>query len=95
MSNPNDSHPLGTGSFWKATIERVLTTFIVAYIAILLVSLFPAQIFNVTWYTALTPAAAAAILDLVKCIMASFGGNPGPSAANETLTDYPRIGRIT
>lgn len=94
MSNPNDEHPLATLSFWKATFERVITTLIVCYIAIFLIRTLPIENFYHNWYTALAPSGAAAFLNLVKCILAGLGGNPGPSVANETLTDYPRIGRI-
>lgn len=93
MSHPNDEHPVATPSFWKATIERVVTTFVVCYIAIFVVDwALPIEFFNITWTTAFIPALGAAFLDLVKCLLASLGGNPGPSIANETLTDYPRIG---
>lgn len=93
MTTQNDSHPIFTWSFWKATIERVLFTFLEAYFGLFLFSVVPIDPFQFNWLLALGPALGAAILTLVKCLLASLGGNAGPSVANETLTDYPRVGR--
>lgn len=94
MTTPNnEAHPIFTASFWKATIERILFTFLETYFGLFL---FTAVAFNAAtfdWILGLGPALGAAILTLVKCLLASLGGNAGPSVANETLTDYPRVGR--
>lgn len=95
MSHPNDAHPIFTLSFWKATIERVLFTFLECYFGIFLFSAIDFNVFTWNWYLTLGPALGAAILSLVKCLLASLGGNAGPSVANETLTDYPRVGRTS
>jgi lysylphosphatidylglycerol synthetase-like protein (DUF2156 family) len=95
MSNPNDGHPVGTGSFWKATLERVITTMIVCFLALLLATWIIHSLYSFDWVAAIWPALAAGVLSLIKCLLASLGGNPGPSVANETLTDYPRVGRIS
>lgn len=92
MSHPNDAHPLATGSFWKATAERAITTLIICFLALLLATWIIHSIYNFDWIAAIWPALAAAVLSVIKSILASLGGNPGPSFANETLTDYPRIG---
>ena len=97
MTNPNDSHPIWTLAFWKGTAERVLFTFLECYFGLYL-SIATGVAFNVLtfdWLLGLGPALGAAVLALVKCLLASLGGNPGPSLANETLTDYPRVGRTS
>jgi len=91
MSHPNDAHPIFTWSFWKATIERVLFTFLETYFGIFLFSAIDFNVFTWNWILTLGPALGAAILSLIKCLLASLGGNAGPSVANETLTDYPRV----
>jgi hypothetical protein len=91
----NESHPIFTLSFWKATIERVLFTFLECYFGIFLFSAIDFNVFTWNWYLTLGPALGAAILSLVKCLLASLGGNAGPSVANETLTDYPRVARTS
>jgi hypothetical protein len=93
MTNPNAPHPIWTWSFWKATIERVLFTFLECYFGVFLFSAIDFNVFTWNWVLTLGPALGAAVLALVKCLLAALGGNPGPSAANETLTDYPRVGR--
>ena len=95
MTNPNDSHPIWTWAFWKATIERVLFTFLECYFGLFLFSAVALNVFAFDWWVSLGPSLGAALLALVKCLLAALGGNPGPSVANETLTDYPRVGRTT
>lgn len=95
MAYPNDVHPVATGAFWKATAERVLFTFLECYFGLFLFSAVTFNVFAFDWWVGLGPALGAAILTLVKCLLASLGGNAGPSVANETLTDYPRVGRTT
>lgn len=94
MTNPNASHPIFTWSFWKATIERVLFTFLECYFGLFLFSQITLDVFTWNWLYGLGPALGAAVLTLAKCLLSSLGGNPGPSVANETLTDFPRQGRI-
>lgn len=91
--NPNDNHPIFTWSFWKATIERVLFTFLETYFGLFLFTAVALDVTTFNWLLGLGPALGAAVLALVKCLLASLGGNAGPSVANETLTDYPRVGR--
>jgi len=91
--NANARSPIFAWSFWKATIERVLFTFLEAYFGLFLFSLVPLDPFTFDWILGLGPALGAAILTLVKCLLASLGGNAGPSVANETLTDFPRVGK--
>ncbi len=93
MTSPNDTHPIFTWSFWKATIERVLFTFLETYFGLFLFTAVAFNAFSFDWVLGLGPALGAAILALVKCLLASLGGNAGPSVANETLTDYARVGR--
>jgi hypothetical protein len=95
MSNPNDTHPIWTLPFWKATAERIIFTFLECYFGLFLFSAVSLNVFAFDWFLGLGPALGAAVLTLVKCLLASLGGNAGPSVANETLTDYPRVGRTT
>jgi hypothetical protein len=93
MTNPNASHPIWTWAFWKASIERVLFTFLECYFGIYLSIAVGAtfDVFTFNWLLGLGPALGAAVLTLVKCLLCSLGGNPGPSAVNEVLTDYPQV----
>lgn len=97
MTHPNDDHPIWTWSFWKATIERVLFTFLECYFGLFLFTTLSTQlnVFIFDWWVSLGPSLGAALLALVKCLLASLGGNAGPSVANETLTDYPRVAPTT
>ena len=95
MTNPNTRHSIWTWSFWKATIERVLFTFLEAYFGLLLFTTVSFNIFVFNWWVSLGPSLGAALLALVKCLLFGLGGNPGPSALNETLTDYPQVGRTS
>ena len=82
-----------TVEFWKATAERVLSTFVQAYLGAILAT-GAASAFNVLafdWLLPLGPALAAALLCLVKCLIAGNVGHNGPTLANETLNDYPRV----
>lgn len=85
---------LTSASFWKATLERVISTFLQTYFGFWLFGDVIFDAFTFDWYTGLGPALGAAVLSLVKAILASRTGNPGPSFANETLSDYPRVGDL-
>lgn len=89
----SDSGTIWTGQFWKASAERIIFTFLQAYFGTIL-AMGAAATFNVLtfdWLLPLGPALGAALLSLVKCVIAGNFGNNGPSAANETLSNYPKI----
>lgn len=71
-----------TVEFWKATAERVLSTFAQA----LLGAVGATSAEGVDWGLSLKVAGFAALLALLKCLAASGIGNKGPSLANEVLT---------
>ena len=74
---------LWSTAFWKATAERVITTFAEALVAVLIVG---NSIAAVDWPDALAVAALAAVVSLLKCVAAS-GVSPatGPSLGTEVL----------
>ena len=79
------------GAFWKATFERVVFTFLQAYFGLWLGGDVIFNAFEFNWVLGLGPALGAAVLSLVKCLLAANTGNAGPSFANEvTLTDSGR-----
>jgi len=80
-------------SFWKALAERVITAFCVSLISVLFVGAEVLDLRNVRWGEALSIAAGAALLSLLKGIVAGTGvigprGSPSlvrdPAAANPT-----------
>lgn len=75
--------------FWKATAERAVFTFAQALLAILIVG--ATDLLSVPWVSALSTAGLAALLAVLKCIVANGVGSPGPSLANERLTTGPTV----
>jgi len=82
-----------TASFWKALAERVVTAFCVSLISVLFVGAEVLDITKIQWGQALSIAAGAALLSLLKGIVAGTGvigprGSPSlvrdPAAANPT-----------
>ena len=82
-----------TAAFWKALAERVVTAFCVSLISVLFVGAEVLDLRNVRWGEALSIAAGAALLSLLKGIVAGTGvigprGSPSlvrdPAAANPT-----------
>ena len=80
-------------AFWKALVERVVTAFCVSLISVLFVGAEVLDIRAVRWGEALSIAAGAALLSLLKGIVAGTGvigpkGSPSlvrdPAAANPT-----------
>lgn len=82
-----------TGAFWKATFERVASTFVQTYFGLWLAGDLIFNVFEFNWVTGLGPALGAAILSLVKAVLAAQGGNPGPSLANEAVVASPSTSR--
>lgn len=77
-----------TGSFWKATLERAVKTFLQAYFGAFLVGDVVLNAFEFTWGgPELGIAVGATLLSVVTSLLSGLGGNPGPSLANETLAD--------
>jgi hypothetical protein len=79
--------------FWKALAERVITAFCVSLISVLFVGAEVLDITKIQWGQALSIAAGAALLSLLKGIVAGTGvigpkGSPSlvrdPAAANPT-----------
>lgn len=73
-----------TASFWKAASERAVATFAQALIAVLSVG--ATGLLDVDWPGALSAAALAALLSVLKSVASSQVGNEGPSLANEVTT---------
>lgn len=71
-----------TVDFWKATAERVISTFAQSLLAVLTVT----SPEGVDWGLSLKAAGVAALVSLLKCVAAAGIGNAGPSLANEVLT---------
>jgi len=80
-------------SFWKALAERVATAFCVSLISVLFVGAEVLDITKIQWGQALSIAGGAALLSLLKGIVAGTGvigpkGSPSlvrdPAAANPT-----------
>jgi len=81
-----------TVAFWKATIERVVATFAVALISTIGVGAEVLDIRQIQWGQAFGIAGGAALLTLVKCIIAGTGvsGSKGsPSLVNEATSVLP------
>jgi len=62
-----------TASFWKALAERVITAFCVSLISVLFVGAEVLDLRNVRWGEALSIAGGAALLSLLKGIVAGTG----------------------
>jgi hypothetical protein len=82
-----------TVSFWKATAERVVTAFAVSLISVLFVGAEVLDVTQIRWGQALGIAGGAALLSLLKGLVAGTGvigpkGSPSlvrdPAAANPT-----------
>ena len=64
--------------FWKATAERVLSTFLFAFLAAAGLGGAPTTMEAVPWLAAVNIGAAAAVGSLVKCMLVALpDGNPG------------------
>lgn len=79
-----------TGAFWTATFERVLSTFVQAYLGLWLAGDVVFNVFEFNWVAGLGPALGAALLSLVKALLAAQTGNAGPSLANEVVVNEAR-----
>jgi hypothetical protein len=91
-----------TVSFWKATAERVVTAFAVSLISALFVGAEVLDVRAIHWEQALSIAAGAALLSLLKGLVAGTGvigpkGSPSlvrdPAAANPTCAWSTSSGR--
>jgi r1t holin len=82
------------GAFWKATMERALSTFVQAYLGLWLAGDVVLDVFTFDFATGLGPALGAALLSVVKGMIAANVGTAGPSFANEVVLheDAPRGG---
>ena len=77
--------------FWKATAERVLSTFLFAFLAAAGLGGAPTTMETVPWLAAVNIGAAAAVGSLVKCMLVALpDGNPG-AGSFESVTDYGEI----
>lgn len=75
-------------AFWKATAERAVFTFVQAYLGLWLAGDVIFNVFEFDWVTGLGPALGAAILAVVKGVLAANVGHTGsPSFANEAVVD--------
>lgn len=68
-----------TASFWKATAERVVSSFAQGVLAGGVVGVLPVT--EVPWWAALAMGGSVAALSLLKCLAAAGTGN-GPSLTN-------------
>ena len=79
------------GAFWLATAERVITTFLQTYLGLYLAGDVIFNAFEFNWYTALGPALGAAVISLIKCVLAAWVNHSGsPSLANEAVVSSGR-----
>jgi hypothetical protein len=85
--------PLASAAFWTATGERAISTFAQTLIAAILVGDRVLGILDVNWPGALSTAALAMLLAVLKGVAAARYGNSGPSLANERLAIPPQRGR--
>lgn len=77
-----------TGTFWRATAERVLSTALQAAVP----SITVASLSEIPWWTVFTIAGAAALLSLVKSVIAGINsGSPGLGTA-EVLSEPGQVG---
>ena len=77
-----------TGTFWRATAERVLSTALQAAVP----SITVASLSEIPWWSVATIAGAAALLSLVKAVIAGLQtGSPGLGTA-EVLSEPGRVG---
>lgn len=72
-----------TVTFWKAVAERAVFTFAETLLAVLGVG--ATDLLSVPWVSALSTAGLAALLSVLKSIVANKVGNAGPSFSTETL----------
>ncbi|GEM_PF-4945534 len=72
------AHPdIRTRTFWKDTAERVLATFLQVLLPALGIEAGVSGVHEASWMPALSIAAAAAVLALIKCLIAGLtGGSP-------------------
>lgn len=74
--------------FWRATLERALSTFAQSLVAIL--SADGLGLLSVDWRAALSVAGLAFLLAVLKAVAASqVGDNVSPSLANEVIAGEP------
>lgn len=76
-----------TTEFWKAVAERAVSTFAQTLMGVLGVG--ATSLLSVDWQAALSTAALAAVLSVLKSLIASKVGNGGPSFGPEQLTHEP------
>lgn len=66
-----------TPAFWKDTAERVFATFLQVLVPALGIEAGASGLHEVSWLPALSVSAAAAVLALIKCLIAGLtGGSP-------------------
>lgn len=81
-----------TAAFWKATAERVLSTAAQAAIAILTADGF--NLLNIRWQGVLATVGLAALLSLLKSLVANQATRTGPSLTLHEQVIPPETGQI-
>jgi hypothetical protein len=84
-----------TRSFLIATAERVLATFLAVFVAVITngaVELGAANGFDITrvnWMLGVKLAGGAALISLIKCVIANLATKDGPSATHAEVVQPP------